>query len=465
MKLKNSVFKSSNLYRILGTNSNAGEELIKQRYLEKVREFPPEENPEEFKVIREAYDTLKDPFKRSGYDLETKYQGQASKFLQEALDYMDWGKIEEAEFLLNKAAELAADNLYILRFKAEIAVMKEDINLFNDIFAQLEELFPKKKEYLLLLNKIVLLLESEQYTKYAHKVLKEMEKKFPDKKSEMTDVYLGVYDQQGKFNKIWNFLSNELKTFSEPDEDNIRHFLTAIFLINKYEKWNKKDSLIALTESFIEKINQDQELRNYIIYVLDENYYEAEEHGAIKAQLYFTELLMLFEDDSNLDLEYKKLQLTEKILNEVDRMSADPKLSPYIFYTGSRLFFDWAYEELDPENFVDFPDKYAMQNFKEEYSANLQAVKRLKKKYPRLYDTFKNEWDKITANCREKLNNRQLSLFEKQKKQNRTLITGSWHQGRLLAKIRWAAMIPVPAAVVKNIKNAVLINNLTMLYR
>ena len=66
MKLKNSVFKSSNLYRILGTNSNAGEELIKQRYLEKVREFPPEENPEEFKVIRKAYDTLKDPFKRSG---------------------------------------------------------------------------------------------------------------------------------------------------------------------------------------------------------------------------------------------------------------------------------------------------------------------------------------------------------------------------------------------------------------
>ncbi|SDJ30062.1 DnaJ domain-containing protein [Halanaerobium congolense] len=456
MKLKNSVFKSSNLYRILGTNSNAGEELIKQRYLEKVREFPPEENPEEFKVIREAYDTLKDPFKRSGYDLETKYQGQASKFLQEAVDYMDWGKIEEAEFLLNKAAELAADNLYILRLKAEVAVMKGDINLFNDIFEQLEELFPKKQEYLLLLNKIVLLLESEQYTKYANRVLKEMEKKFPDKKSEMTDVYIGVYDQQGKFNKIWNVLSNELKTFTEPDEDNIRHFLTAIALINKYEKWEKKDSLIALTESFIAKINEDQELRDYIIYVLDENYFEAEEHGDIKAQLYITELLMLFEDDPNLELEYKKLQLTEKILNEVDRMSADPKLSPYIFYTGSRLFFNWAYEELDPETFVDFPDKYAMQNFKEEYSANLQAVKRLKKKYPRMYDTFRNEWDKIAANCREQLNNRQLSLFEKQRKVDQDSDYKELASGQIVSKNKVGRNDPCPCGSGKKYKKCCL---------
>lgn len=40
--------ESSNYYRILGTNSNASDELIKERYLEKVRAFPPEKDPEEF---------------------------------------------------------------------------------------------------------------------------------------------------------------------------------------------------------------------------------------------------------------------------------------------------------------------------------------------------------------------------------------------------------------------------------
>jgi len=50
---------------ILGVGANAGQEEIRNAYLNKVKEFPPDRSPEEFERIRDAYDTLRDPRKRA----------------------------------------------------------------------------------------------------------------------------------------------------------------------------------------------------------------------------------------------------------------------------------------------------------------------------------------------------------------------------------------------------------------
>jgi hypothetical protein len=50
---------------ILGVAANAGDEEIRNAYLNKVREFPPDRSPEEFERIRDAYDTLRDPRRRA----------------------------------------------------------------------------------------------------------------------------------------------------------------------------------------------------------------------------------------------------------------------------------------------------------------------------------------------------------------------------------------------------------------
>ena len=51
--------------RILGVESNAGDDEIRAAYLNKVKEFPPDRAPEEFERIRDAYETLRDPRKRA----------------------------------------------------------------------------------------------------------------------------------------------------------------------------------------------------------------------------------------------------------------------------------------------------------------------------------------------------------------------------------------------------------------
>lgn len=51
-------------YIVLGLSSDADEATIRRRYLELVREYPPERAPERFTEIRTAYESLRDPVKR-----------------------------------------------------------------------------------------------------------------------------------------------------------------------------------------------------------------------------------------------------------------------------------------------------------------------------------------------------------------------------------------------------------------
>ena len=50
---------------VLGVSSSAGEEEIRAAYLRKVKEYPPDQAPEEFEKVRNAFETLRDPRKRT----------------------------------------------------------------------------------------------------------------------------------------------------------------------------------------------------------------------------------------------------------------------------------------------------------------------------------------------------------------------------------------------------------------
>ena len=51
-------------YEVFGLPKDADEGTIRRRYLELVREFPPDRAPDRFAVIRAAYDEIRDPIRR-----------------------------------------------------------------------------------------------------------------------------------------------------------------------------------------------------------------------------------------------------------------------------------------------------------------------------------------------------------------------------------------------------------------
>ncbi len=63
-----SPLQSDDLYERLGVSRTATPEEIKRAYQTLLRQYPPERAPEEFKRIREAYETLANPKTRAEYD-------------------------------------------------------------------------------------------------------------------------------------------------------------------------------------------------------------------------------------------------------------------------------------------------------------------------------------------------------------------------------------------------------------
>ncbi len=52
-------------YQLLGIPPEAGDEEIRAAYLRKVKEYPPDRAPREFEKVRDAYDLLRDPRRRT----------------------------------------------------------------------------------------------------------------------------------------------------------------------------------------------------------------------------------------------------------------------------------------------------------------------------------------------------------------------------------------------------------------
>src|SRR6185436_5852251 len=62
------TWTTETFYDRLGVISTASAQEIRRAYKALVRQYPPEKHPEEFKRIREAYETLNDPKSRKEYD-------------------------------------------------------------------------------------------------------------------------------------------------------------------------------------------------------------------------------------------------------------------------------------------------------------------------------------------------------------------------------------------------------------
>ncbi|MEQ1528719.1 MAG: DnaJ domain-containing protein [Methylococcales bacterium] len=58
-------------YEILGVTANADDTDIKQAYLQKVKDNPPDRDPAQFQVLHDAYSAVKDRKSRISYELFT----------------------------------------------------------------------------------------------------------------------------------------------------------------------------------------------------------------------------------------------------------------------------------------------------------------------------------------------------------------------------------------------------------
>lgn len=95
------------LYQILEVSPQATALEIKRAYFSLVRKYSPEKNPEKFKQIREAYNTLSDEKAKQNYDSLQQYGDQIKDLINQAEEKMNAEECQSAIPLLKKALVLA----------------------------------------------------------------------------------------------------------------------------------------------------------------------------------------------------------------------------------------------------------------------------------------------------------------------------------------------------------------------
>jgi len=111
-------------YEILNISEKASFEEIRKAYLKQVRLSPPEKDPEGFKRIRKAYETLKDYESRKKLDFSSFRSKPDFKPEQEDKN-IDFNLLfKDRIFMLL----LASSNLYMDNFKEYFANIKDKVN-------------------------------------------------------------------------------------------------------------------------------------------------------------------------------------------------------------------------------------------------------------------------------------------------------------------------------------------------
>ncbi|PYP84044.1 MAG: molecular chaperone DnaJ [Candidatus Angelobacter sp. Gp1-AA117] len=72
-----------NQRQILGVGPEAGDEEIRVAYLRKVKEYPPDQWPKEFEQVREAYEALRDPRRRTRHILDAAVDEPLTSLLKD----------------------------------------------------------------------------------------------------------------------------------------------------------------------------------------------------------------------------------------------------------------------------------------------------------------------------------------------------------------------------------------------
>lgn len=401
--------KVENLYKILGTRSNIGQNRIKEKYIEKLRKFPPETHPEEFQEIRRAYEILKDVKKRKQYDITRKYGDRIDKTIEDIGILMSVGDWQKAKELLNYILEINPDDMGAKMILAELSLELKDFEQFYSIMDDvIENMEPMDREFIVFIKSNM--LSSRDYDDKALNALE-------DGKGYITDMetYHGlriiIFMNSGNYIEAWEEFKYALPSVEDQDIDHLDILISWLVTAMELEKWGEVSKiqkrfqrlfklLLEEDELYILKIRLVEEIQSYIDVV---RYREANSFMQI--------LIKIESDDAYINELRKTIQSAVKLDMELSRAYRDQELIPYVYVTILDLYL---IKYSSAEYYKNFHGGYPHEMMEEMQEMKLEigyGVLRVKKRYPNLYKEFKTELEILFNESTEDLNREQKRML------------------------------------------------------
>ena len=147
-----------NYYELLDIAKDADSETIKRAYFAAVKKHSPDSDPEGFKDVRTAYETLRDPKKREGYDAYFVVSGDAGENIQNGIfaarELMRQNKYKQAVESLTENSKINPGSTELKRLLAEALWNINKMVTADNICKELLEKDPSDWETLLLRARI-----------------------------------------------------------------------------------------------------------------------------------------------------------------------------------------------------------------------------------------------------------------------------------------------------------------------
>jgi len=394
-KKKNQKNQMEDYYKILGTTAKAGQDKIKERYFEKIREFPPETHPEEFQQIRKAYETLKNPDQRRKYDRERKFGSKIEKEMELALNQLLSGDQESAHKRLSRVIEMDPDYANVYLIKAELYLTQKNWQDFDHYF---EQAMPKiKPDELADFSCLkVHLLTKYAFLEEAKQALNVSKEKYPEYESQHKQLAINIYKGLRDYEMLWQAIASQVPPIKETSPDDI--YLLIDWLIASLELDKKKESsqIISRIKKLIRLIEDDDE-REYLLDVLMDEYYAYFNVVRFEEAALFIELVVMV--DKN-DKELQQLKKEASSLAALDaairRVDQDFNLVPYVRVLAMKFFYEKHEDE--PNHELEKHYQQVKAEFEQCNEEVAWSILQIKKRYPLVYKTFQSEWEALFAN-------------------------------------------------------------------
>lgn len=384
--------KVENYYKVLGLRASATQAAIKQKYIELVKAFPPETHPVEFQQVRRAYETLRDPVKRSEYDLLRKYGGKIEKLMDDALEQLEAGNFVKAEKLCRQAVALLPEDFNIRVVLAQILLWQGDYAGCEEQFQFAFDRAPEQEKPLILRYKARLLVNDKR-PKEALAVLEQVKKMYPEVLDNLVGLYTEVYLCLGMTEEAWSLAESHLPDASSQDPEDIFkfiHYLNVMFTLGKWSVWS---NVLVRVRKFLKTVSDPDDKLMVQTALLSEHddYFDL---GRFReAETYID--LAYYVDPRNQEVREQRTETLElrRVQKELDRMKSDERLFPVVGLQAFKWFCAEFMEEDDISSILEQVPLALMEQMEgmdEEYAAGILY---LRKRYPLVYGRYRDRWD------------------------------------------------------------------------
>ena len=374
-------------FKELNIQIDASDNEVKNAYFNMTKKYPPEKFPREYRVIRDAYETLIDKSKRDAYILET-FDIEIKNILNEGIDLAKSEKYDLAVLNFEKVLKKYPDNSKVKKDLAVCLMRGRNYKKSSKILKELVIREPNNIEY-------YKLLINAYGDNYDLKNLESVLKKSLNLKNVEVDFYLKLFEIYNESElRDYTKAIKVLKDGLENKNINSKKYKLYLKFLDLSDRLDCKDDFNKGCEALSEIVLKDnyEEVKSSILILLDRILKEF--HFKNGVRLTSTALVLIDEKKDTETLE-KIMDLRRSFL-DFSRLYEDKSINEdfkkIVFYNAVNKFLK---DDIEFNKDVERINQNFFNNFNFEDDELVKSIGKLKSDYRNVYLETRKLSDKV----------------------------------------------------------------------